>query len=147
MSIFRRILSKKVPFPKTMDDTSRNFINALLSKDPSSRLGVKGVDDIKRNRFFAGIDWNAVSKLECKPPLKVALSSNTDVENFAAEFTKQEPIFSPGDGPVNYNGIFKVWILIARSYEHCIIISSGLFIRVTFGNLCHRQCDRRRVDG
>lgn len=116
MSNFRRILSKKVPFPKQMDDTSKNFINALLSKDPSSRLGIKGVEDIKKNRFFAGIDWSAVGKRECKPPLKVALNSNVDVENFAAEFTKQEPIFSPADGPVNYNGVFRVWLYPLLNY-------------------------------
>lgn len=35
--IARRILTKKVPFPKWLDPTSRDFIGQLLSKEPTNR--------------------------------------------------------------------------------------------------------------
>uniref|UniRef100_A0A914HF19 Protein kinase domain-containing protein n=1 Tax=Globodera rostochiensis TaxID=31243 RepID=A0A914HF19_GLORO len=35
--IARRILTKKVPYPKWMDRTSRDFIGQLLNRDPKLR--------------------------------------------------------------------------------------------------------------
>jgi len=35
--IARRILTKRVPFPKWLDQTSKEFIGALLNKDPKLR--------------------------------------------------------------------------------------------------------------
>ncbi|KAI1704433.1 protein kinase domain-containing protein [Ditylenchus destructor] len=93
--IAKRILSKKVPFPKTMDDVSRTFIGSLLTKEPIHRLGARGVEEIKKHKFFVGIDWQAIADKKVKPPIKPAITSNVDVHNFAPEFTNQPP-FSDG---------------------------------------------------
>jgi serine/threonine protein kinase len=39
--IARRILTKRVPFPKWLDQTSREFIAALLNKNPKLRFTKK----------------------------------------------------------------------------------------------------------
>lgn len=73
---FRRILTKSVPFPRTMDETSRDFINGLLTKDPKRRLGAGGVQEIKSHDFFAGIDWEKVQRKEVDPSIKPSLTNN-----------------------------------------------------------------------
>ena len=50
--IAERILAKKVPFPKTMDPTVRDFIEKMLSKKGADRLGANGVHEIKTHKFF-----------------------------------------------------------------------------------------------
>jgi ribosomal protein S6 kinase alpha-5 len=113
--IARRILTKKVPFPRTMDETSKNFITQLLEKDPSRRLGAKGVEDIKKHPFFAGINWEHVEQRKLKPPIQPVISSNLDVTNFAPEFTNQVPIFSPGEAPADFRGLFQGYSFVSPS--------------------------------
>jgi len=105
---FRRILTKRVPFTKDLDETSKSFIGGLLTKDPSQRLGAKGIEEIKNHKFFADIDWAKVAERKYKPPIQPIVASDIDVSNFGPEFTNQAPLFSPTDGPNNYQGIFRV---------------------------------------
>ena len=51
-SFFSRILTKKVPFPRTMDLIAKDFIDRLLNKNGKTRMGAKGVEEIKTHKFF-----------------------------------------------------------------------------------------------
>uniref|UniRef100_A0A183CHC8 non-specific serine/threonine protein kinase n=1 Tax=Globodera pallida TaxID=36090 RepID=A0A183CHC8_GLOPA len=98
--IARRILTKKVPYPKWMDRTSRDFIGQLLNREPKLRLGARGAAEVKKHRFFDGINWEAVERRQTAGPIKPSMAGGVaDVENFAAEFTAQTPLFSPADKP------------------------------------------------
>lgn len=49
-----------------------NLIEALTNKNPKMRLGHPsrgGVSQIKRQKFFKKIDWEAVLNKEMKPPI------------------------------------------------------------------------------
>ncbi len=59
-----------------MDEVSRHFIGGLLTKDPTNRLGARGVEDIKRHNFFQGLDWIDIAQKKIQPPVKPALTSN-----------------------------------------------------------------------
>lgn len=48
----RRILAKKVPFPRNMPPSIRDFVDKMVQKSPGLRLGARGVEDIKRHPFF-----------------------------------------------------------------------------------------------
>ncbi|PIO66797.1 hypothetical protein TELCIR_11479 [Teladorsagia circumcincta] len=50
--IAKRIITKKVPFPKNMDPDARDFIAALLEKRLEKRLGYNGVEEIKKYFIF-----------------------------------------------------------------------------------------------
>ncbi|KAL3098375.1 hypothetical protein niasHT_022739 [Heterodera trifolii] len=98
--IARRILTKKVPYPKWMDRTARDFIGQLLNRDPKLRLGARGAAEVKKHQFFDGTDWEAVERRQTPGPIKPSMAGCVaDVENFAAEFTAQTPLFSPADKP------------------------------------------------
>ena len=40
----------------------------LLGKDPEKRPGVKRMEDLKKDPFFKGIDWEKLARKELKPP-------------------------------------------------------------------------------
>uniref|UniRef100_A0A915NCE7 Ribosomal protein S6 kinase n=1 Tax=Meloidogyne javanica TaxID=6303 RepID=A0A915NCE7_MELJA len=118
--IARRILTKRVPFPKSMDPSARDLIFALLNKDPNQRLGAKeGLEEIKKAKFFAPINWSAIEKREMPGPLKPNITGGqTDVENFASgeEFTAQTPLFSPAEKPSQeFHRFFRGYSFVSPS--------------------------------
>lgn len=57
--LFREILLKPVSFPATLSEPAKHFLNGLLIKDPTKRLG-GGPDDareIMMHAFFRGLNW------------------------------------------------------------------------------------------
>ena len=64
-------------------------------------MGANGdAAEVKRAKFFDGINWTAVERREVPGPVKPRIGGGlTDVENFAAEFTAQTPLFSPAEKP------------------------------------------------
>uniref|UniRef100_A0A0N5AVM8 Ribosomal protein S6 kinase n=1 Tax=Syphacia muris TaxID=451379 RepID=A0A0N5AVM8_9BILA len=113
--IARRILHKKVPFPKNFDPVALDFINRLLQKSPKDRLGNKGVEEIKNHPFFFGINWEKCEKRMLEPPFKPKISSELDAANFAPEFTNQMPLYSPADVPANTFNLFRGYSFVSPS--------------------------------
>ena len=47
-----------------------DFINKLLKRKPSERIGYKdGEYELKKHSFFTGIDWDSINKMKYKSPL------------------------------------------------------------------------------
>uniref|UniRef100_A0A914WQZ9 Ribosomal protein S6 kinase n=1 Tax=Plectus sambesii TaxID=2011161 RepID=A0A914WQZ9_9BILA len=97
--IAERILSKKVPFPRNFNPVAKDFVSRLVEKDAKKRLGANGVQDIKAHKFFKGIDWGKMVKKELVPPIQPKMAHQLDVSNFAEEFTRQTPVYSPAESP------------------------------------------------
>ncbi|CAB3410761.1 unnamed protein product [Caenorhabditis bovis] len=113
--IAKRILTKKVPFPKNMDPDARDFISQLLEKKLEKRLGFNGVHEIKNHRFFHDIDWDAAEKRQLKPVIVPRISHDLDTQFFSAEFTSQPPLYSPADSPLNANTLFRGYSYVSPS--------------------------------
>ncbi|CAN8301426.1 unnamed protein product [Cochlearia groenlandica] len=72
---FANILHKDLTFPSSIPVSlvCRQLINALLNRDPSSRLGSKGgANEIKQHAFFRGINWPLIRCMS-PPPLDAPL--------------------------------------------------------------------------
>lgn len=67
-----------------MDFTSKDLIKKLLVVDRTRRLGnmKNGAEDIKRHRWFRGVEWESVPQRKLKPPIVPKLSSDGDISNF-----------------------------------------------------------------
>lgn len=74
------------------DSLIRKFIT-----HPEQRLGIKGIDDIKKHQFFKGFDWNNIKKM--KSPFIPDLENDWDTKYFD-KFTEQEP-FYPSDKKIS----------------------------------------------
>ncbi|XP_061351920.1 phototropin-2 isoform X4 [Gastrolobium bilobum] len=72
---FSNILHKDLTFPSSIPASlaARQLINALLQRDPASRLGsITGANEIKQHPFFRGINWPLIRNMS-PPPLDVPL--------------------------------------------------------------------------
>lgn len=82
--IYQKILACKIDFPRQLDFTSKDLIKKLLVVDRTRRLGnmKNGAEDIKRHRWFRGVEWESVPQRKLKPPIVPKLSSDGDISNF-----------------------------------------------------------------
>ncbi|GMT28673.1 hypothetical protein PFISCL1PPCAC_19970, partial [Pristionchus fissidentatus] len=113
--IAKRILTKPVPFPKSMDVLAKTFITSLLDKKLERRLGYKGVADIKNHPFLSDVNWDAAASRHMKPFTVPSFSSEMDVGNFSHEFTNQPPLYSPAEAPIDTNTLFRGYSYISPS--------------------------------
>jgi serum/glucocorticoid-regulated kinase 2 len=90
--MFAAIQSKDVAFSSkvTLSADAKDFILQLLKKTPEDRLGFKGSDEIKRHKWFGNIDWKLLNERKVNPPFKPKITGDYDVDNFDAEFTREE---------------------------------------------------------
>ncbi|XP_022664122.1 uncharacterized protein LOC111251638 isoform X2 [Varroa destructor] len=59
-----------------VDSTCQEFINALMIKDPTKRLGSSCYSEIRQHAFFAGLDFDSLSKADkyetlCEMPKEI----------------------------------------------------------------------------
>ena len=60
--------------PKDWNTSSIDFINRLLKRKASERLGTNGVDEIMRHPWFHDIDWNKMQSKKYPSPFMPNLS-------------------------------------------------------------------------
>uniref|UniRef100_M4BSN2 Protein kinase domain-containing protein n=1 Tax=Hyaloperonospora arabidopsidis (strain Emoy2) TaxID=559515 RepID=M4BSN2_HYAAE len=68
--IYQKILDGKIDFPKHFDSKAKDLIKKLLSQDRTKRLGClrNGAEDVKKHKYFAKVDWDAVLARSEPPP-------------------------------------------------------------------------------
>nr|AML78773.1 putative LOV domain-containing protein [Antirrhinum majus]AML79289.1 putative LOV domain-containing protein [Antirrhinum majus] len=72
---FANVLHKDLTFPSSIPVSlaAKQLINALLNRDPESRLGsTEGANEIKQHAFFRGINWPLIRGMT-PPPLDAPL--------------------------------------------------------------------------
>lgn len=82
--IYQKILLGKVEYPRHFDANAKDLIRKLLQPDRSKRIGNLrgGADDIRKHKWFKGLDWEAVLRSEINPPILPELRHETDTRNF-----------------------------------------------------------------
>lgn len=90
-STLRNILARELKFPDGSTEESRSsavaakdLISRLLERDPRRRMGsVKGAAEIKRHRFFSGVQWPLIRNM--MPPVVVGHAAAAPVARFSKE--------------------------------------------------------------
>ncbi|XP_060577857.1 ribosomal protein S6 kinase alpha-5-like isoform X1 [Ruditapes philippinarum] len=113
--ISRRVTKAKPPIPKSFSPVVREFILALLTKDPRRRLGANGADEVKFHRFFKGINWDDLAAKRIPAPFVPKIRHELDVSNFAEEFTRMLAADSPAIIPTTGDKLFKGYSYVAPS--------------------------------
>ncbi|XP_012876360.1 PREDICTED: ribosomal protein S6 kinase alpha-4 [Dipodomys ordii] len=100
--VSRRILKCSPPFPRRIGPVAQDLLKRLLCKDPQKRLGAgpQGAQEVKSHPFFQGLDWAALAARKIQAPFQPQIRSELDVGNFAEEFTRLEPVYSPSGSPL-----------------------------------------------
>jgi len=82
--IYEKILAGKIDWPRHMDPIAKDLVKKLLVQDRTKRLGnmKNGADDVKRHRWFKGLDWEDIFYRKLKPPIVPKVSYDGDTCNF-----------------------------------------------------------------
>ncbi|KAB0798515.1 hypothetical protein PPYR_09508 [Photinus pyralis] len=82
--IYEKILSGKIEWVKHLDPVAKDLIKKLLVPDRTKRLGnmKSGADDVKRHRWFKGVDWYQVVTRKLEAPIIPKVSYDGDTSNF-----------------------------------------------------------------
>jgi len=103
MGIYQKILSGKIVFPKFFDKNGKVLVKKLLTADLGKRYGnlKNGVDDIKKCKWFGGLEWEQILGRELPSPYKPQVKSATDTSNFEEYPDSEElpPVVSPATDP------------------------------------------------
>ncbi|KAI9352287.1 kinase-like domain-containing protein [Zopfochytrium polystomum] len=82
--LYEKILICRLRFPAHFDPNAKDLVKRLLTPDLSKRYGnlKAGPEDIKRHRWFQGIDWDALRALEVPAPYLPRIGHPGDTSNF-----------------------------------------------------------------
>ncbi|KAG7480547.1 hypothetical protein MATL_G00057360 [Megalops atlanticus] len=99
--VFDSIVNDEVRYPRFLSPESISIIQKLLRKNPERRLGAGEEDagEVKKQKFYQGIDWEALLAKKVKPPFLPTIKEKVDVSNFDEEFTRLKPILTPPHTP------------------------------------------------
>ncbi|KAI4877419.1 hypothetical protein NFI96_011717, partial [Prochilodus magdalenae] len=99
--VFDSIVNDEVRYPRFLSPESVSIIQKLLQKKPEKRLGAgeQDANEVKRHRFFQGVDWEALLAKRVKPPFLPTIKADGDVSNFDDEFTRLKPVLTPPQTP------------------------------------------------
>ncbi|XP_034027097.1 serine/threonine-protein kinase N2-like isoform X2 [Thalassophryne amazonica] len=99
--VFDSIVNDDVQYPGSLPPEAVSIIQKLLKKNPLKRLGAgeRDANEIKGEKFFESIDWEALLAKNVKPPFLPSIKESVDVSNFDSEFTRLQPVLSPPSKP------------------------------------------------
>jgi serum/glucocorticoid-regulated kinase 2 len=84
----------RFPQRNPLSREAQDIITKLLERDPTRRLGARGIEEIKSHPYFEGINWTLIEQKKLPTPFQPRISNAMSTENFDREFTSEEPINS-----------------------------------------------------
>ena len=84
MVVYENILNGRFRFPKGFDNAAKSLVKHLLVRDLSKRYGnmKHGVRDIKKHKFFQGIEWELILFETTVMPYIPVVRFQGDTSNF-----------------------------------------------------------------
>jgi len=92
---FIQIEGENKPRNYKVSEDAKNLINKLLEKDPGTRLGRKGLKEIKKHPFFSGVNFDDLQKKKHKAPFKPTIDKDDVTNNFDEEYLTMDVSESP----------------------------------------------------
>ncbi|XP_066563840.1 serine/threonine-protein kinase N1 isoform X2 [Amia ocellicauda] len=99
--VFDSIVNDEVRYPRFLSTEAIGIMRRLLRRNPERRLGSsdKDAEDVKKQPFFRGVDWEALLARKLPPPFVPQIVGGEDVSNFDEEFTSEAPVLTPPRDP------------------------------------------------
>ncbi|ELP92715.1 hypothetical protein EIN_371170 [Entamoeba invadens IP1] len=112
-TMYQKIVSDDVRFPKNTPPAIKDFVAALLQKDPTDRL--TDPDVMMKHPFFKNMDFDLVLAKKIKPPFIPNVTSKDDTAMISEEFLEEtqdaineEKQSVPRNGGVDFSGFTYV---------------------------------------
>lgn len=99
--LYEKIIAGKVKWPSHFDPAAKDLLKRLLTADLSKRFGnlKAGVNDIKKHKWFAGVDWNKLLAGQIPAPYVPPVKGEGDTSNFDQYPEETEAYGRPGPDP------------------------------------------------
>lgn len=102
--MYRRVLEDPLEFPADIFDyETAEFLSDILDRDPRTRLGANGVDEIKSHVYFADISWEDLRARRIQPPFVPDVADELDLGNFDPDFLAMEPELTPVPSEIEFS--------------------------------------------
>lgn len=105
--MYRRVLEDPLEFPADIFDyETAEFLSDLLDRDPRTRLGAQGVEEIMHHVYFADIDWEDIRHRRLQPPYSLfspPATDELDFTNFDPDFLAMSPVLTPVPSEVEFS--------------------------------------------
>ncbi|MCQ2971670.1 MAG: protein kinase [archaeon] len=92
--------------PLKVSEEAKNIIMKLLEKNPGSRLGKTGLNEIKAHPFFGNLNFELLKTKKLKSPFKPTVAEDDLTVNFDEEYTEMGTDESP---VANWIGDYQDW--------------------------------------
>ncbi|KAL1193797.1 Serine/threonine-protein kinase AtPK2/AtPK19 [Cardamine amara subsp. amara] len=101
--IQQRIVKDKIKLPKFLSTEAHALLKGLLQKEPERRLGSgpSGAEEIKKHKWFKGINWKKLEAREVQPSFKPEVSGRHCIANFDKCWTDMSVLDSPASSPTS----------------------------------------------
>ncbi|KAG6333663.1 hypothetical protein ID866_5421 [Astraeus odoratus] len=112
--VFENILSGQIEWHEDwidFSDEAKDFMQRLMDRNPASRLGANGADEVKAHAFFEGVEWDKVTSTEAAFIPQVTDPESTDYFDPRGaipqlfqddEISLTNPVDSPAMNPVGH---------------------------------------------
>lgn len=87
--MFFNIMNSTPQFPLSFSEKACSVLRALLTVDPTKRLG-NNIDDLKNHKFFSSINWEALYKKEVRPVYVPDVSNELDCKYVPKTYLRAE---------------------------------------------------------
>eukprot|EP00656_Telonema_subtile_P036832 TRINITY_DN4089_c0_g1_i4.p1 TRINITY_DN4089_c0_g1~~TRINITY_DN4089_c0_g1_i4.p1 ORF type:complete len:364 (+),score=58.22 TRINITY_DN4089_c0_g1_i4:278-1369(+) len=106
--VYSRVLAGRIPFPSTFDCIAKDIVRRLLITDPTARIGclLRGAEDVKRHKFFRGVDWGGLYSEEIPAPFVPRLKGPWDCSLFEKYPEDECTLPPPGELTAEQNAHF-----------------------------------------
>ncbi|KAI8995040.1 kinase-like domain-containing protein [Pilobolus umbonatus] len=102
--MYTRVLEDPLEFPADIFDyETAEFLSDILDRDPRTRLGCNGVDEIKNHIYFADIDWDDIRNRRIQPPYLPSVANELDFTNFDPDFLTMTPALTPAASVADFS--------------------------------------------
>ncbi|KAJ3272558.1 camp-dependent protein kinase catalytic subunit [Terramyces sp. JEL0728] len=101
MKLYENILACKPKFSTSFDPTCKDLVKRLLVADLTKRFGnlKGGADDIKKHKWFLGVDWEKLNALQVAAPYIPPIKGENDTSQFDSYPEEYEPYGQSGKDP------------------------------------------------
>ncbi|CEP18852.1 hypothetical protein [Parasitella parasitica] len=102
--MYQRVLTDALEFPADIFDyETAEFLSDILDRDPRTRLGAQGVEEIKNHVYFADISWDDIRNRRLQPPYLPPVTDELDFTNFDPDFLAMSPALTPLPSEVEFS--------------------------------------------
>ena len=102
--MYQRVLTDVLEFPADIFDyETAEFLSDILDRDPRTRLGAQGVDEIKDHVYFADISWDDIRNRRLQPPYLPPVTNELDFTNFDPDFLAMSPALTPIPSEIEFS--------------------------------------------